>query len=316
MGLYDRDYYREDPRSNWSADSRRGTIAIIVLTLAGMVGYVVSTQITETGFDSWLGQHAEFHIPSVQQWELWRFFTSFFVSPFSFFSIIFGMLLLYSFGGELESLYGTRRFLVFYAMAGILANVAKLLLAFVGLGGEDARTLGPAAPLFATMVLFAFHFPYRQIRIYFFLPISIWLLVVLYLGFYLLMFSVPDARGFNRAWMAEPLVGAIVGFAFFKSRGLLFDVPDFVASLFEKRGSSMRSRPNLRVVPPEEASERPTRELPVVSNRPPPAPADEQLEAQLDTVLAKVARTGKGSLSPQEHEVLQRASEIFKKRRG
>jgi hypothetical protein len=51
----------------------------------------------------------------------------------------------------------------------------------------------------------------------------------------------------------------------------------------------------------------------------PPAPSekliDEQLEAKLDAVLEKVARTGKESLSEPERQILLRASEIYKRRR-
>ena len=42
---------------------------------------------------------------------------------------------------------------------------------------------------------------------------------------------------------------------------------------------------------------------------------DEQLEAKLDAVLEKVSKHGQGSLTPEEREILFRASELFKKRR-
>jgi len=42
---------------------------------------------------------------------------------------------------------------------------------------------------------------------------------------------------------------------------------------------------------------------------------DEQLEAKLDQVLEKVARFGRESLTSEEQQILQRASEIYKRRR-
>jgi hypothetical protein len=42
---------------------------------------------------------------------------------------------------------------------------------------------------------------------------------------------------------------------------------------------------------------------------------DEQLEAKLDAVLEKVARSGQASLSEPERQILLRASEIYKRRR-
>ena len=43
---------------------------------------------------------------------------------------------------------------------------------------------------------------------------------------------------------------------------------------------------------------------------------DEQLEAKLDLVLSKVAKHGRASLTAEENEILQRASEIYKKKRS
>ena len=46
------------------------------------------------------------------------------------------------------------------------------------------------------------------------------------------------------------------------------------------------------------------------------AVVDEQLEAKLDRVLDKVAKSGTDSLSADERSVLLKASEVYKRRRG
>jgi hypothetical protein len=43
---------------------------------------------------------------------------------------------------------------------------------------------------------------------------------------------------------------------------------------------------------------------------------DEQLEAQADAVLEKLSREGMASLTPEERDILQRASERYKKKRS
>jgi hypothetical protein len=48
----------------------------------------------------------------------------------------------------------------------------------------------------------------------------------------------------------------------------------------------------------------------------PPPVGDEQLEAKLDAVLEKVARSGKDSLTDGERQILLRASEVYKRRRS
>jgi hypothetical protein len=48
-----------------------------------------------------------------------------------------------------------------------------------------------------------------------------------------------------------------------------------------------------------------------------PAPeSDEHLEAKVDALLEKVGRTGQASLTASEREFLQKASEVYKKRRN
>ncbi len=42
---------------------------------------------------------------------------------------------------------------------------------------------------------------------------------------------------------------------------------------------------------------------------------DEHLDAKLDAVLEKLSRHGRESLTDPEREILQRASEIYKKKR-
>jgi hypothetical protein len=72
------------------------------------------------------------------------------------------------------------------------------------------------------------------------------------------------------------------------------------------------------VVPPPEPEEPETPE-PVgaaVENQPrPKEAADENLEAKVDQVLAKVSKYGQESLTPEEREILFKASELYKKRR-
>jgi hypothetical protein len=63
------------------------------------------------------------------------------------------------------------------------------------------------------------------------------------------------------------------------------------------------------------------REAPRVVAPPTPTPpsydeaAQEQLEAQLDAVLDKMNKQGRDSLTPAERAILQRASEVYRRRR-
>ena len=307
MGLYDRDYYRDAPNTWWGSPSeRRGVTFLIALTVVGMISYhVILTPVpNDRGYTSLLENYTPFHTPSVLKGEAWRFLTSFFVTPFSFFGILLGLIGLYSFGGEMETIYGTRRFVLFYVVAGLLGNLAKFGLSLAG-QGVDAHVSGASAPIFATFVLFAFHYPTRPIS-FLITSIPIWIVVVVYLALNLLTFFNTQGAGYNKIAVADPLVGAIFGFLFYQSRGAMLDLPTQTERRREPR--------QLRLITTRDEPE------PVKVSAPAPkrseAPAmDEHLEAKLDDVLAKVAKQGKASLTPEEQALLMQASEIFKKRR-
>jgi membrane associated rhomboid family serine protease len=330
MGIHDRDYYRDDSGRWGAASAHRGVIALIaVITSLSLVNFAAREEREVPGaggqvvFVNVLEEALRFEYPKiVPEVQLWRFGTSFLLTRDIFLGLIFGGLLLYFFGGELEILYGTGRFLTFFLLAGVLANVLKFLLA-LGNVGVTAATYGTSAPMFATMVLFAFHYPHRPIRIWFLLPIPVWVLVLIYLGINLLLLlgAVAGRSGEAIPHAIEPLVGAAVGFLYFRTRGRLFAFADVFANLFRKR-RVRRSPANVRVYDEDDDAPRPTSRAssPPPPPQPVPQPAgggvDEHLEAKLDAVLAKVARHGKGSLTPEENDILMRASEVFKKKRG
>ena len=60
---------------------------------------------------------------------------------------------------------------------------------------------------------------------------------------------------------------------------------------------------------------RPEEELPVPVTSGASSDVDEHLDAKLDAVLEKLSRHGRESLTESERAILQRASEIYKKKR-
>lgn len=335
MGIHDRDYYRDDSGRWGTASEHRGVILLIAVTIAlSVVNFVAVEQPQPQPPVNPDGQYTPpayvlqealrfEYVKIVPECQVWRFVTSFLFTDSWFLGLIFGSLLLYFFGGEMEILYGTGRFVGFYILAGVLANVVKFLLALIPVGATVA-TYGNSAPMFATMVLFAFHYPHRPIRIWFLLPIPVWLLVTIYLGLNLLtaLGTLANRQMDSLPHVLEPVVGAAVGFAYFRTRGRLFAFLDVFGRLFRRRERSPRSPANLRVY--DDNAPRPSTRTaappPAASPEPVPQPAgggvDEHLEAKLDAVLAKVARHGKASLTAEENDILMRASEVFKKKRG
>lgn len=81
--------------------------------------------------------------------------------------IFFNMFMLWMFGMELENLWGSKKFLIYYLSCGIGGAVLQLLLQ-----AGSVATIGASGSVFGVMVAFAMFFPDRYIFLYFLVPIK------------------------------------------------------------------------------------------------------------------------------------------------
>jgi rhomboid family protein len=109
----------------------------------------------------------------------WQVVTySFLHDPTTYQHIFFNMLGLWMFGGELEQVWGQKRFLQFYAASVLAAALTQLLVsALLGSGGP---TIGASGGLFGLLLAFAMIFPNRIILLFFVIPMKAKYLVALY----------------------------------------------------------------------------------------------------------------------------------------
>jgi membrane associated rhomboid family serine protease len=317
MGIYDREYYRREGPSFLGSLANTGQVCkwLIGLNVAVFVLQLVSRP--ALGGHDWVTEWFALNPDSVlHEGQVWRLLTYAFLHAAGVWHILFNMLFLWWFGTDVEDLYGSREFLAFYLVSAFIGGLAFVMAWVAGLippvlagNAFDQESLRVAAPIClgasgavtAVMLLFACHFPHRRIYIWFLFPVPIWLFV----GFQVLQDTVLFVSQSNTPTaVSVHLGGAVFAFVYYKSQvRLLRFWPDL------RSWQWPRARPQLRVYREEEA---PTPE-PVAA--PPAADVDEQLEAKLDAVLAKVARSGQSSLTESERQILLRASEIYKRRR-
>jgi membrane associated rhomboid family serine protease len=315
MGIYDRDYYRDDEGgflANWSRSAQM-TKSIVVVTVAV---FVVQMATLRPGgqpgaFTEWL----ELVGSKVMRGEVWRLLTYGFLHSTDILHIIFNMLIFWLVGRELEERHGPREFLAFYLVALVVSGLVFVGSTFLKLNQTDMDTpaVGASGAVTAALILFILHDPKRKILLFFVIPMPIWVLGVLFVGHDLLgMLSKPgEGDSGQRVAFAAHLGGAAFGALYFFSRARITGlVPGWPSR------AAQRAQPRLRVRREEDDSEP---ELPEAPEPLPPPKADpdvdEHLEAQLDAVLAKVAKQGQGSLTSAERAVLHRASEVYRRRR-
>jgi membrane associated rhomboid family serine protease len=83
----------------------------------------------------------------------------------SFAHILFNMLGVYSFGADLERVWGSRRYLVYYFTCAIAAAVTQLV--FSAVTGSPNPTVGASGAVFGLLLAYAVLFPHRTVMLLF-----------------------------------------------------------------------------------------------------------------------------------------------------
>jgi len=314
MGLYDRDYYRE-PTPNWWDRSvgHQATLVLIVIVAIVFLAQLMSGD-PRTARDP-LQDHCDFYVPAVLNGEVWRLVTANFVQPGqSFLLLVMSLLVLYWAGSEMETIYGSTRFIAYFIVVGVVISLAKLAVAVMGFD-PNAHTGGIAAPVLAVLVLFACHFPYRTILLMFVIPVPIWLLTTLITALYTLSL----VGGGIRQNVIGILIGVVFALIYHRTGGRLLAWIDNLSLVSGQRRQRLRiyeQGPPRNEVEDEEPVSAPSNSSRASatgsSGR---SQVDEHLEAQLDEVLEKMAHHGAHSLTAEENAILHRASEAYKRRR-
>jgi membrane associated rhomboid family serine protease len=209
--------------------------------------------------------------------------------------LFFNMLALWMFGMELENLWGSRTFFLFYMVCGIGAGLANLL--FAPLLGQTAPTVGASGAIFGVLIAFGMLFPDRPIYIWFLLPIRAKFFVMIYIGIELFYGITGTTDGV--AHVAH-LGGALVGYIFLMvmagripGRSALIALANFGSSM----GGSRRKREDVR--------EAQFYDINTGSRVDPDERGTQQV---IDEILDKINRDGYQSLTEEEKKILAEAS--------
>ncbi len=229
--------------------------------------------------------------------DFWQLFTYMFMHA-SFTHILFNMLALWMFGMELEHVWGSRKFFIYYLLCGFGGGLANLLVApmFTSVG----PTVGASGAVYGVLLAFGMMFPERPIYIYFLLPIKAKYFVVMYMAFEI--FSVGSMDGV--AHFAH-LGGALVGFIYLLSDGYRFNglYGSSKENIFSKMYSPFRNAPSRQ---DDYSQVRNAKIYDIDSYR---TKEDQSgTQKQIDEILDKINRNGYQSLSEDEKKILFEAS--------
>ncbi len=216
--------------------------------------------------------------------ELWRLVTYLFVHDLHapFLHILINMLMLWMFGTPLAETMGERKFWWFYLATGVFSGLCSLV--FYSITNNPTTIIGASGALFGLMFAFAKFFPTQQFLILFLFPVQARYAVIIFGVVELLSILSND-----RIAHITHLGGAVFAWLYF---------------MFEERGVRALTRWKTRKdVKLQKAVKKTAEEL-------------GQVMVDIDPILKKISKSGMNSLTKEEKEKLEKASELKRQQKS
>ncbi len=285
MGLYDRDYVRDDDSDSGYSGGRAGEPArVIQLIFITAIVYLGDWLF----FNQQLKQHLSLQSDLLRHpWDAYQLLTyGFMHSAVDIRHILFNMLGLFFFGRNVEQQIGRREFTRFYLAAIVFSGLAwlgaKLLM------GQSGSLLGASGGVSAVVILFALYFPQARVSLFGIIPMPAWGLAVLFVGMDLLGAMGGQRNGDPVAYEAH-LAGAAFAYLYFSRR---WSFANLSLGKLTRRWSLRRPK------------------LKLFKNDTP-----DDLAEQVDRILQKMSEQGADSLTRGERKTLEQASRHYQQRK-
>ncbi|MGC8653065.1 MAG: rhomboid family intramembrane serine protease [Candidatus Kryptoniota bacterium] len=231
---------------------------------------------------------------------IWQLVTYMFLHG-GFFHILFNMLALWFFGVELESVWGTRRFVTYYFLCGIGGGLTNLFV--TPLFTTPGPTIGASGAIYGVLLAFGMLFPDAPVFLYFLFPIKAKYFVAIFIAIELFYGVTGTESGV--AHFAH-LGGAFVGLIYLlysrrsvriieRSGDLISNFVSRVKNVFSYR-KTYTDRTVITDAKYEDISDK-------NRNR-----ASLDLQERIDKILDKISASGYDSLTDEEKEILFKAS--------
>lgn len=287
MGLYDRDYSREEPKGFFLGGDRSMVVNLIIVNVAVFLADVL---IFHGELSSWMAIQSDL---LEKPWNCWQLLTAGFAhDPVNPFHVGCNMFALWLFGTDVETIYGKKEFLRIYLTMMILSTLVWAVVVSAGERGTSSM-LGASGAVNGVMMLFVLHYPHRQFLVWGVLPVPAWLLCTIEIGQDVMGYD-RSVRGVNDGIAHEAhLAGAAFAFLYYKTGWNLGRwLPSFSFKSLKRR---LKPGPKLRIHSP--------------------ASREQDLTQEVDRILEKISAQGESSLSAAERRTLEEASRRYQQKR-
>lgn len=205
--------------------------------------------------------------------QVWRLMTYGFLHDASLFHVAFNMLGLWFFGRELEELWGSKKFLIFYLFAILFSGLFGLLNIPLGHGGIPI--IGASGAVYGVLLAYAVLFPGRELLLYFMIRIPVRVAV-----FLLTLVSLAGFLG------RADGIAHLVHLGGFAAGWVFLHFGDTLMAPFEKKGRVGRKKGETAVLYDFKKKDEP----------------------MVDDILRKIHAKGMKSLTKREREILEEYS--------
>lgn len=268
------------------------------LILANVVVFMLQT-VTGGGLTGRLGLLDQWFtfVPRLAIFDLqiWRFVTYMFLHG-GLFHILFNMFALWMFGSQIERLWGSRTFLIYYFVCGIGGAVTYGIFNLAGMEAYIPM-LGASGAVYGILLAYGLTYPDSVILIFMVVPMKAKYAVILF-GFIELMSTMGSHGSSGVAHLAH-LGGMVAGFIFLRWTVPALARGGAVGGLAEALRRA-KARRRMRMVRPDRD---PRPRDPDQGNR----THGNDNQEQIDRILDKISREGLQSLTHEEQEILRRA---------
>ncbi|MBD3346237.1 MAG: rhomboid family intramembrane serine protease [Chitinivibrionales bacterium] len=246
------------------------------LLIANIGIYVLQILPTMGNYVTYWGALIPFKV--FTQGQVWRLVTYMFLhGQDAIWHLLFNMLALWMFGTELEQMWGTRRFAVFYFLAGILSGLFSVLM-------WKSFIIGASGAVLAVLTAYAYYFPHRQVLFFFIFPMPVRLAVAI-IGFISIAGSLSSAGGIAHL---THLAGIAIGLVYVKYYDQIVALKDHIVDVKKEKQQRKNAEEYLR--------------------------KRRYFEDVIDPILKKIHEQGMESLTGEEKRILKHASKQNKER--
>ncbi|HAL44941.1 MAG: hypothetical protein A2Y12_07075 [Planctomycetes bacterium GWF2_42_9] len=211
MGIYDREYYQEEPHGGVSRPQFRFpslTPVVKYLLIINISVYLLCIIIKPVGYFiyDWFSVDSTSTARSFQLWRLIGY--QFLHDPRSIMHLLMNMLGLYFLGPTLEKFWLSKKFLIFYLVCGASGGLVYLFLSNFGII-SDGVLIGASGAILGMLAVCAILFPHFVVFFLFF-PIPIRIASIILIAMYMLnIFRGGPNAGGDVAHLSGMAVGAV-----------------------------------------------------------------------------------------------------------